>query len=74
MAIRLFQGVPGSGMSLSRSGCPSDVNVGAFCVTTPAPAGQSVTPLSPGEVCKAAPLVSRVVAAGAVLPLCNFQG
>lgn len=68
MAIQLIQGRPGSGMAVTLSGCPSDVNVGAFCVTTPAPAGQSVTPPSPC-VGKAAPAASRVGASGAVLPL-----
>lgn len=64
----LFSHLP-PGWCPPRSGCPSDVNVGAFCVTTPAPAGQLVTPPSPGEFGKAAPAASRVGASGAVLPL-----
>lgn len=56
-------------VKLPRLGRPSDVNVGASCVTTPAPAGQLVAPPSPGEFRKAAPSVSRVGLDGAVLPL-----
>lgn len=69
MAIHLTQGMPGAGMSLWVSGSQPFVNVGAPCVTTPAPAGLVVSPLSPGEFRKAAPPASRVGVLGAVLPL-----
>lgn len=47
--------------ALSRSGPREGVNVGVACVTTPAPAGQPVAPLTGASTSKPSPLPTRSV-------------